>query len=148
MPGHALKSRLNKSLPAQVAALPADWLELNSRRAREVVAMCIQAMHDRLNDPDALAAVPLRDLAQAAQRTQLTAALLSGEAWNRNQRPPTSHANDDAAAYLDAVSVDGASDSICKSKPSLARVCESAADPQPGSELIESATGPETGELT
>jgi hypothetical protein len=148
MPGHALKTRPNKSLPAQVAALPSDWLELNSRRAREVVAMCIQAMHDRLNDPDALAAVPLRDLAQAAQRTQLTAALLSGEAWNRNQRPPTSRANDDAAAYLDAVTVDGASDSVCKSKPSLARVCVSGADPTPSSEPDMAAASAESVELT
>ena len=148
MPGHALKKRLNKSLPAQVAALPSDWLELNSQRAREVVGLCIQAMHERLSDPAALAAIPLRDLAQAAQRTQLTAALLSGEAWNRNQhqRPPSSRT--DASDYLDAVSVDCPGESVCKSKPSLARVCESAADPQPGSELIESATSAEKRELT
>jgi hypothetical protein len=105
-------------------------------------------MQDRLTDPEALASVPLRDLAQAAQRTQLTAALLSGEAWNRNQRPPTSRANDDAAAYLDAVTVDGASDSVCKSKPSLARVCVSGADPTPSSEQPDTADAPESVELT
>ena len=132
------RPKFAKSKGALVAItnkLPADWLALYSARAREVVGMCIDAMHARLADPVALKDVPLRDLAQAAQRTQATAALLSGEAWTRNQHAPPTRAPDDAADYLDSVStVKGSSkrvESVCSVDVAHAREGQSGADPLP-----------------
>jgi hypothetical protein len=132
--------------------LPADWLALYSSRAREVVGQCIDAMRARLADPDALRDIPLRDLAQAAQRTQMTAALLSGEAWQRSGHPVATRAPDDAADYLDSVStVKGSSkrvDSVCDVSVSRAREGQNGADPAPSSEPETPADAPESVELT
>ena len=80
--------------------------QIQAARARAVVSLSLSAMQDRLSDPEALSAVPLRDLAQAAQRAHEIAALLSGEATSRTERPDAGKASAlDAAAYLDAVDV-------------------------------------------
>ena len=112
MPAKAARTppaaRRTRPSPFPVAKLPPGWLQLYSERARQVVGMCIDAMHARLSDPASLREVPLRDLAQAAQRTQLTAALLTAaEQYRRN--PTQSRAPEDASEYLDAVSVEGPS---------------------------------------
>ena len=111
-----------------LAKLPTDWIAQHTARARVVVGLCLDEMHARLNDPAARAQIPLRDLAQAAQRTQATAALLGAEAWNRSGHAlPASHAHTDAAEYLDAVSVDSItqSDSVCDESPVRTRIRES-----------------------
>jgi hypothetical protein len=80
--------------------------QVQAARARAVVSLSLSAMQDRLSDPEALANVPLRDLAQAAQRAHEIAALLSGEATSRTERPDAGRASAaDAAAYLDSVQV-------------------------------------------
>jgi hypothetical protein len=156
MPGHAaLKqpaARRTRPSPFPVAKLPPGWLQLYSERARQVVGMCIDAMHERLSDPASLRDVPLRDLAQAAQRTQLTAALLASAEQYGKRGPTNDRAPDDAADYLDSVStVKGSSqrvESVCfdASSPTCARSKEG--DPQPCIELIDTAASAETGELT
>ena len=150
------RPKFAKSKGALVAItnkLPADWLALYSSRAREVVGRCIDAMNARLADPVALKDVPLRDLAQAAQRTQATAALLGAEAWNRSGHPVATRAPDDAADYLDSVStVKGTStkqdEPIYIAEVSHAREGENGTEPTPGSELIETAEAQEKRELT
>jgi hypothetical protein len=98
--GAAIISREQASMSA------ARLRQVQAARARAVVSLALSAMQDRLSDPEALAAVPLRDLAQAAQRAHEIAALLSGEATSRTERPDAGRASAlDAAAYLDAVEV-------------------------------------------
>ena len=151
MPGRP-KTRARKAAAAALAAqppkpapsiadalrrLPTDWIAHHTARARIVVGLCLEEMHVRLADPAARAQIPLRDLAQAAQRTQATAALLAAEAWQRSGHPAiASTAPDDAADYLDAVSVDTAVatkriDSVYNGGTAPARARKSGADPQP-----------------
>jgi hypothetical protein len=88
----------------QASMSAADLRRVQAARARSVVTMALSAMQERLADPESLAAVPLRDIAQAAQRAQEIAALLSGEATSRVGRPDEMRrVADDAAEYLDAV---------------------------------------------
>jgi hypothetical protein len=88
----------------QASMSAADLRRVQAARARAVVSLALSAMQERLADPEALAAVPLRDIAQAAQRAQEIAALLSGEATSRVGRPDEMRrVADDAAEYLDAV---------------------------------------------
>ena len=151
MPGRP-KTRARKEAAAALAAqppkpapsiadalrrLPIDWIAHHTARARIVVGLCLEEMHVRLADPAARAQIPLRDLAQAAQRTQATAALLAAEAWQRSGHPTiASTAPADAAEYLDAVSVDSALstkriDSVYSGDVAPARARKSGADPQP-----------------
>jgi hypothetical protein len=155
MPGHAaLKqpaARRTRPSPFPVAKLPPGWLQLYSERARQVVGMCIDAMHERLSDPASLRDVPLRDLAQAAQRTQLTAALLASAEQYGKRGPTNDRAPDDASDYLDAVQVKGSSkrvESVYIDGESPTRARSKEGDPQPCIELIDTAASAETGELT
>ena len=162
MPGRP-KSRARKAAAAALAAqppkpapsiadalrrLPADWIAHHTARARIVVGLCLEEMHVRLADPAARAQIPLRDLAQAAQRTQATAALLAAEAWQRSGQPTiASTAPADAADYLDAVSVDTAVatkriDSVYNGGPTPARARKSGADPQPDAPTDASTDAP------
>jgi len=88
----------------QASMSAADLRRVQASRARAVVSLALSAMQERLSDPEALADIPLRDIAQAAQRSQEIAALLSGEATSRVGRPEEMRrVAADAAEYLDAV---------------------------------------------
>ena len=162
MPGRP-KTRARKEAAAALAAqppkpapsiadalrrLPTDWIAHHTARARIVVGLCLEEMHVRLADPAARAQIPLRDLAQAAQRTQATAALLAAEAWQRSGHPTTaSTAPADAAEYLDAVSVDSALstkriDSVYNGGAPPARAREIGADTQPDAPADAPADAP------
>ena len=162
MPGRP-KTRARKEAAAALAAqppkpapsiadalrrLPTDWIAHHTARARIVVGLCLEEMHVRLADPAARAQIPLRDLAQAAQRTQATAALLAAEAWQRSGHPTiASTAPADAAEYLDAVSVDSALstkriDSVYNGGTAPARARKSGADPQPDAPADAPADAP------
>jgi hypothetical protein len=121
--GAAIISREQASMSA------ARLRQVQAARARAVVSLSLSAMQDRLSDSEALAAVPLRDLAQAAQRAQEIAALLSGEATSRVERPDAGkRAADDAHAYLQSVDAECVEQSVLEG---VSRVAHGSAEVDP-----------------